>query len=194
MVGEARLRIEGLSDFQEVGSGGFAITYAAYEADQDRTVAVKVLHEADEAGRRRFDRERRTMGTTTGHPNIVTLFRSGYTDDANKPYLVMEYLAGGSLEDRIDRSGPMGLDDAIGAIVPVAEALGFSHASGILHKDVKPANILVAESGTVKLTDFGIAALKESTGTSQVAYSPAYAPPESFDARWNPKTGEVIDL
>lgn len=187
------LGIDGLSNFREVGAGGFAITYAAYEADQDRTVAVKVLHEADDDGRRRFDRERRTMGNTTGHANIVTLFRSGFTNNGQRPYLVMEYLPGGSLQDRLDRVGPVPLGEAIALLVPIAEALGFSHAAGILHKDVKPANILVTEAGVAKLTDFGIAALKESNGTSQLAYSPAYSPPESFDAYRDPVSGQVID-
>ena len=189
---ELDLGIDGLSGFKEVGAGGFAITYSAYEADQDRTVAVKVLHEADDDGRRRFDRERRTMGNTTGHANIVTLFRSGFTSIGNKPYMVMEYLSGGSLQDRLDHHGYIDLSEAIDLIFPVAEALGYSHQSGIVHKDVKPANILVSGTGVVKLTDFGIAALRDTT-TSQVAYSPSYAPPESFDA-YRDASGQLVDL
>lgn len=193
MGDEGDFGIEGLSDFKQVGAGGFAITYAAYEIDQDRTVAVKILNEADDDGRRRFDRERRTMGNTTGHANIVTLFRSGYTTVGNKPYLVMEYLAGGSLQDRLDRFGPVDIDEAIELTLASADGLGFSHASGIVHKDVKPANILVSGSGAVKLTDFGIAAVRDAATTSQVAYSPAFASPESFDAYRSPD-GQVVDL
>lgn len=186
------LGIDGLSDYRPVGSGGFAETYAAFEADQDRNVAVKVLRSVDAGARRRFDRERRTMGTTTGHPHIVTLFRSGYTADDN-PYLVMEYLAGGSFQDRLDQTGPLSLVDAKNAVAAVAAALGFSHSMGIVHKDVKPANILSSATGTTKLTDFGIAAIKESTVTSQLSFSMAYCPPEAFIATRDPETGAVID-
>ncbi|MEM9135156.1 MAG: serine/threonine-protein kinase [Actinomycetota bacterium] len=194
MTGENEFGIDGLSDFTEIGFGGFAVTYAAYEADQDRTVAVKILRDADEDARRRFDRERRTMGNTTGHANIVTLFRSGFTPIGGQPFLVMEYLAAGSLEDLLARAGPLPVADAVNLILPVAEALGFSHAMGVVHKDVKPANILVSDTGAVKLTDFGIAALRDSSTISQLAYSPAYAPPESFDARRDPATGMIVDL
>ncbi|MEM9563817.1 MAG: serine/threonine-protein kinase [Actinomycetota bacterium] len=187
------LGIDGLSDYREIGSGGFAVTYAAYEPDQDRHVAVKVLRAADEGAKRRFDRERRTMGTTTGHPNIVTLFRSGFTPVGDQPYMVMEYLAGGSLQDGLDRGQRMGLAAAVEVVGSVASALRHSHAIGIVHKDVKPANILLGAGGTAKLTDFGIATIKESTATGSLSYSLAYTPPEAFDATWDPGTGQLVD-
>lgn len=193
MADEIDLGIDGLSDYKEVGSGGFATVYSALEADVGRRVAVKVLATINEAGRRRFNRERLTMGQTTDHTNIVTLFRSGYTDPGNKPYLVMEYLAGGSLQDHLDTEGPVPWGEAIELILPVADALGYSHSAGIVHKDVKPANILVSPTGIVKLSDFGIAAITEATVTSQIAFSLAYTPPETFESRRDPSSGELID-
>ena len=193
MTGEIDLGIEGLSDYREIGSGGFGSVYSAFEAGQGRRVAVKVLSAVDATGRRRFDRERLTMGQTTDHQNIVTLFRSGYTPQGDQPYLLMEYLSGGSLQDRLEASGPLRWSEAIEVGVAVADALAFSHRVGIVHKDVKPANILVSGTGTVKLTDFGIAAVKEATATSVVSYSLAFTPPETFIASRDPVTGEVVD-
>ena len=196
-MAEIDLGIEGLSEFKEIGSGGFATVYSALEAGQGRQVAVKVLDALDDSGRRRFDRERLTMGQTTDHQNIVTLFRAGYTDPDNKPFMVMEYLSGGSLQDvlddRLEVDGPFPWPEAVRLIRPVGDALGFSHQVGIVHKDVKPANILVSATGIVKLTDFGIAAIKEATATSQVAYSLVYAPPETFDTYRDPDSGELVD-
>ncbi len=193
MNGDLDLGIDGLGDYEEIGAGGFATVYAALEVGTRRRVAVKVLAAVDERGRRRFDREQQTMGQTTDHTNIVTLFRSGFTNPGNNPYLVMEFMAGGSLQDRVDNHGPLGWDEAASLIRPVADALGYSHNAGILHKDVKPANILVSATGVVKLTDFGVSAVKEATATSQVGYSLAYTPPETFDSQHDPVTGDVVD-
>lgn len=82
---------------------------------------------------------------------------------------------------------------AIRLILPVAEALGFSHSSGIIHRDVKPANILISRTGVIKLTDFGIAAIRESTATSHIAFSLLYTAPETFDERRDPNNDEPID-
>lgn len=187
------LGIEGLSEYRQIGSGGFAVVYSANEEGAGRLVAVKVLHSVNEAGRRRFERERRTMGRTTGHANIVTMFRSGFTEADNRPYLVMEYLDGGSLRDRLDRTGPLPLTEAIAVTADIADALRFSHGAGILHKDIKPANVLLSSSGAAKLTDFGIAAIQEATDASQIAYSMTYTAPESFAATHDPVDGSVVD-
>ncbi|MEM9565840.1 MAG: serine/threonine-protein kinase, partial [Actinomycetota bacterium] len=174
--------IPGLTRYEEIGSGGFASVYVAYEPDAGREVAVKVLRAADEQARRRFDRERRTLGRTTEHANIVTMFRSGFTENGGHPYLVMEYLPGGSLQDLLDRRARLPVDRAVALIAEVADALGFAHRAGILHKDVKPANILLSSTGSAKLGDFGISAVRDATGTSQMGFSLAYASPETFQA------------
>ena len=190
---EIDLGIDGLSDYKEIGAGGFATVYSALETDVGRRVAVKVLTSIDEAGRRRFNRERLTMGQLTDHPNIVTLFRSGYTSPDNKPFLVMELLAGGSLQDRLETDGAVPWWEAIELILPVAQALGDSHSSGILHKDVKPANVLLSRTGVVKLSDFGIAAIRDATSISQMAFSLLYTAPETFAAT-QLADGEIVDI
>lgn len=184
--------VDGLTDYQEIGSGGFATVYSAYEVGLERRVAVKVLTAIDDAARRRFDRERSSLGRTADHPNIVTPFRSGYTSRGNQPYLVMELLVGGSLQDRLERQGPLPLEEALEITVAVADALDYSHRNGVLHKDIKPANVLLARSGAPKLADFGIAAIQEGTATGQVAYSLHYTAPETFDAHLSPE-GALVD-
>lgn len=171
------LGIEELSQFHPVGSGGFSTVYSAWDEGFNRLVAVKVLHSLDDDGRRRFDRERKIMGQLSAHPNVITPFRAGYT--ANRaPFLVMEYVEEGSLEDLAAALGPLPWTDAVDYIIAATEALGHAHEQGVLHRDVKPGNILLAD-GVPKLTDFGIAAIREAT-TSQVGYTLAHCPPETF--------------
>ena len=181
MSGTVDLGIEGLTDCRELDSGGFADVYEARD-EFGRRVAIKVLKALDEAARRRFDRERAVMGRVAGHPHIVTPFTSGYTTPDSKPYVVMEFLAGGSLQQRLDRHGPLPVGEAIEVTIGIADALGASHRADIIHKDVKPANILLTEQGRPKLADFGIASIRDVTETTSIAYSPAYTPPETFHA------------
>ncbi|MEM9131331.1 MAG: protein kinase [Actinomycetota bacterium] len=171
------LGIDGLSDYRTIGSGGFATVYAASEAGFDRTVAVKVLHSLDDDGVRRFERERRIMGRLASHPNIITPFKAGYTN-TGAPYLVMEFIEGGSLEDEVRARGRLPWAQAVDHASAAASALSHAHGQGVLHRDVKPANILLA-GGVAKLTDFGIAAIQDLPA-SQVAYTLAHAPPETF--------------
>jgi len=173
------LGIEGLSECKEIGSGGFATVYAAWDERFGRTVAVKVLYNLDDGGRRRFEREQLTMGRMDGHPNVVTPHSSGYTG-MGYPYLVMEYLAKGSLANLIADEGPLGWKEAVEYILPVADALGHGHSQGIVHRDVKPENILLGTSGVTKLADFGIASIREATSTQVRAFSLAHSPPETF--------------
>lgn len=193
------LGIPGLVECKRVGSGGFATVYSALEVDAGRRVAVKVLHALDDAGRRSFERERLTMGQTTAHDSIVTMYRSGYTT-ANVPFLVMENMTGGSLQDRLRTEGPLSLAEAVEVVVSAAEGLGFAHGAGIVHKDIKPANILISPTGVAKLSDFGIASIRHATGVSQFGYTLAYTAPETFqaqrhaDGRTNDPRDERSDL
>ncbi|MEM8923598.1 MAG: protein kinase [Actinomycetota bacterium] len=171
------LGISDLSDYKVIGAGGFSTVYSARDTGFNRRVAVKVLHSLDADGRRRFDRERAIMGQLSSHPNVITPFRAGYTPNG-APYLVMEFVAGGSLEDRLRSVARLPWRTALDYIIPVTKALAFAHAQGVLHRDVKPGNILL-DRDTPKLTDFGIAAIRESTA-SQVAYTLAHCPPETF--------------
>ncbi len=170
--------IDGLTSFRRIGSGGFSTVYVAWEEAFSRWVAVKVLDALDEAAGRRFARERSLMGRSSGHPNVITPIRFGFTA-GGKPYLVMQYMEGGSLQDGVERGERMPWRDAVVLIRPIAEALGDSHDADILHKDVKPANILLARNGSPSLTDFGIASARDTTVT-QMSFTFAHSPPETF--------------
>ncbi|MEL7209034.1 MAG: serine/threonine-protein kinase [Actinomycetota bacterium] len=172
------LGIDDLTDLRAIGVGGFATVYSALDQGFNRRVAVKVLHNLDADGLRRFDRERALMGQLSDHPNVITPYRFGRTN-TGAVFLVMEFAEGGSLQDAVDRSGAVPLGAALDHLLPVADALGHAHRQGILHRDVKPANILVNSRGVTKLTDFGIASIRASTST-QVAFTLSHAPPETF--------------
>ena len=143
--------IGGVTDLVEIGRGGFGVVYLGTETSFDRQVAVKVLLPSlDEPSKRRFERERRAMGSVSGHPNIVTVYRGGLTQAA-QPYLVMEYLPGGSLTDQLHLSGPLDWSDAAAIGAKLSDALTVAHRAGILHRDVKPANVFLTASGEPKL-------------------------------------------
>lgn len=177
MTSEVDLGIDDLSDYQTIGTGGFSTVMSAWDEGFRRRVAIKVIHSLDEAGRRRFERERGIMGQLSSHTNVIMPFRAGYTS-TGAPYLVMELVDGGSLEDLAISRGPIPWREAVEYILPVTAALSHAHQQGILHRDVKPANILLA-GAVPKLTDFGIAAVRESTA-SVVAYTLSHCPPETF--------------
>ncbi|UGQ40971.1 protein kinase [Rhodococcus aetherivorans] len=176
----AELADAGFDEVGEIGRGGFGVVYRCTQADLDRTVAVKVLTvDLDEENRARFLREQRAMGRLTGHPNIVPILQVG-TTASGRPYLVMPYHPQGSLDARIHRHGPLPLDQALRLGVKMAGALETAHRLGIVHRDVKPANILLTEYGEPQLADFGIAHIAGGfeTATGAVTGSPAYTAPE----------------
>ncbi|QTJ68624.1 protein kinase [Rhodococcus sp. ZPP] len=176
----AELAAAGFGDAQEIGRGGFGVVYRCTQAALDRTVAVKVLTtDLDELNRKRFLREQRAAGRLTGHPNIVNVLQAGVTD-SGRPFIVMPYLAQDSLDARIHRHGPLPLEEALRLGVKMAGALGTAHRHKILHRDVKPGNILLTDYGEPALTDFGIAHITGGfeTSTGVVTGSPAFIAPE----------------
>ena len=176
----AELGRSGFADVQEIGRGGFGVVYRCTQANLDRTVAVKVLTvKLDEENRARFFREQRAMGRLTGHPNIVNILQVGATD-GGLPYIVMPYHPQDSLEARVRTGGPPPLDQVLRLGVKMAGAVETAHRLGILHRDVKPANILLTEYGEPELADFGIAHISGGfeTSTGAVTGSPAYTAPE----------------
>ena len=176
----ADLAAAGFEDAQEIGRGGFGIVYRCTQAALDRTVAVKVLiADLDEWNRVRFLREQRAAGKLTGHPNVVTVLHVGVTDNGH-PFIVMPYHAQDSLDARIRRRGPLPLEEALRLGVKMAGALETAHHLGILHRDVKPGNILITDYGEPVLTDFGIAHIAGGfeTTTGIVTGSPAFSAPE----------------
>ncbi|MEV4701962.1 protein kinase domain-containing protein [Actinoplanes sp. NPDC049316] len=147
--------VPGCRDAVEIGRGGFGVVYRARQPAFSRTVAVKILaaDRLDEAARGRFEREIRAMGRLSGHPHIVTVHEAGFTTAGN-PYILMAYEEGGSLAGR----GPASSwQDAVAGGIAVAGALESAHRAGILHRDVKPGNILISRYGGPKLADFGLA-------------------------------------
>lgn len=174
------LGIPGLVDPVPIGSGGFAVVYRATQPQFARSVAVKVLTvEVDERARRQFERECQALGALSEHPGIVTVHDAGFTT-AGRPYLVMAYLSGGSLADRLERQGPLGWPETVAVGGQLAGALAAAHAVGIVHCDLKPGNVLTTADGSVQLADFGIARVAGSptTATASVTASFLYAPPE----------------
>ncbi|AKE87973.1 protein kinase domain-containing protein [Rhodococcus aetherivorans] len=176
----AELAAAGFGDAREIGRGGFGIVYRCTQTALERTVAVKVLTaDLDEPNRARFLREQRAAGRLTGHPHIVNVLHVDITD-TGRPFLVMPYHAQGSVAARIRRHGPLPLEEALRLGVKIAGALATAHHLGIVHRDVKPGNILLTDYGEPALTDFGIAHITGGfvTTTGVVTGSPAYTAPE----------------
>jgi eukaryotic-like serine/threonine-protein kinase len=175
-----RYRIDGV-----IGRGGMGVVYAAEDQARDRHVALKFVSwggDADPPERnRRFVSEVRNA-TALRHPHVVEVFDVGVHE--GDPYLVMEFLVGESLEQRLDRVGVLSADEALALLLPVASALAALHACGIVHRDVKPSNIFLSEVGgeTVpKLLDFGISRVVADGRTTlggMVVGTPMYMAPE----------------
>ena len=155
VVGEL---IAGRYELEElVGAGGMSSVYRAHDRLLERDVAMKVLHEqytADGEYVERFRREARAVAQLS-HPNIVTVIDRGEQD--GRQYIVFEYVDGENLKALVDRVGPLPEGEAIELALQVARALGFAHDQGLVHRDVKPQNVLLADGGGAKVTDFGIA-------------------------------------
>ena len=179
----AELRSAGFDDVTEVGQGGFGVVYRGTQPSLDRAVAIKVLtSDLDPDNFERFVREQRAMGKLSDHPHIVTVLQVGATA-AGRPFIVMPYYAKDSLEALIRRHGPLDWMEAVSIGVKVAGALEAAHSVGILHRDVKPGNILLSDYGEPQLTDFGIARIAGGfqTTTGVITGSPAYTAPEVLE-------------
>ncbi|GAA4474817.1 hypothetical protein GCM10023094_11140 [Rhodococcus olei] len=170
----------GFDEAEEIGRGGFGVVFRCNQSVLERTVAVKVLTaELDEENRERFLREQRAMGRLTGHPNIAGVLHVGSTE-GGRPYLVMPFYSQGSLDARIRVHGPLTAEEVLRLGVKMAGALATAHRAGIVHRDVKPANILLTDFGEPVLADFGIAHVTGGfeTATGTVTGSPAFTAPE----------------
>lgn len=189
--------IAGLEGFELVEAGGFGLVYRARQPRFERTVAVKVLQTriTDDRLQHQFRRECAAAGRLTGHPHIVTVFDAGFTSEG-RPYLVMEWMEGGSLEDHLRAKGPLGPRAVVTVGAKVAGALAAAHAEGVLHRDVKPANILVSRYGEPELGDFGIASLGPATGmsVSMYALTPVHAAPEVLEGSRATTASDVYSL
>ena len=150
-----------------LGSGGMGVVYRAHDSLIGRDVALKVLHEAvarDGASRARFLAEARAQGQLN-HRNIVTIY--GIDELESTMYIVMELLSGGSMADRLERTGPLSPLEATRAVMQACRGLSAAHAMGLIHRDVKPENLLVDADGNVKLADFGLAKSLDAASMTQ---------------------------
>ncbi len=204
--------ISGYTVNERLGTGGFASVYLATPdkstavylankddelAEDDDRVAIKVLHHnsSDENDLRRFERERNTMRAFNGHPHIVQVFESGQTEDGSH-YTVLEYISGGSVRDLLVEQRALHWSEVTRIAVQICSALNVAHRSGVLHRDVKPANVLLSD-GQAKLTDFGIARLvgqSQVTAAQSIIGTLAYTPPEVFHGDPFDGRGDIYQL
>ncbi len=192
---EGRKSIGRYEVIKTIGKGAMGIVYKARDPLLDRTVAVKTIMSPQQQGRRvrsafleRFQREAKAAAKMS-HPAIVTIFDVGVDEDSGAPFMVLEYLPGESLADRLDRVRlPLARCVQIG--LDLSSALAFAHRQRIVHRDVKPANVLHAGDNRWKLADFGIARLPDSDLTQVGIFmgTPGYSPPEAIkEGRYTPQ-------
>ena len=150
-----------------VGSGGMASVYCAYDTLLERNVALKILHEqhgADADYVERFQREARAAAQLS-HPGIVTVIDRG--DEDGRQFIVFEYIDGETLKEVVERGGPMPVRRVIELGLEIGRAITFAHQQGLVHRDVKPQNVLLSSDGRAKVTDFGIARTVDAVGRTE---------------------------
>lgn len=182
--------VDGFKIEKEIGRGGMAIVYLAADSRLDRNVALKVLPPNlihDEQLCRRFQKEARLAAGMT-HPNIVPIYSVGESSH-KQPYIAMAFMHGGTLTCRI-KSNPLPVKQAVVIVAGILSGLGYAHEKGVIHRDIKPDNILFSDAGQPVIADFGIAAAaqgsKTATNLSISIGTPLYMSPEQFK-------GEAVD-
>jgi serine/threonine-protein kinase len=181
--------------FETLGVGATSRVVRGFDPMIGRHLAIKLFHSELAIGeaRDRFLREARVVGQLT-HPNIITLHDMGIEESTQTPYLVMEFIDGTPL-DRLLEKGTLPLPRACAWIAHAAEALDVAHTRGVIHGDVKPANILITADGKVKLTDFGMARVaKRDTSDSPLLGTPAYWCPEQIMGRPQDARSDIFSL
>ena len=180
-----------------IGEGGMANVYLAYDTILDRKVAVKVLRgdlANDEKFVRRFQREALSASSLT-HPNIVEVYDVG--EDNGLYYIVMEYIEGRHLKQLLKKRGKLTLNEVIDIMLQITDGMSCAHDSYIIHRDIKPQNIMILENGMVKITDFGIAMAMNSTQltqTNSVMGSVHYLPPEQASGKGSTIQSDVYSM
>jgi eukaryotic-like serine/threonine-protein kinase len=170
------------ADVVKIAAGGMGEIFSARDEELGRRVAVKVLaqrYASDDALRRRFKREALAAARLSGDPNIVTIFDVG--EHRRRPFIVMEYMGGGSLQDQAEREASFHPGQVLDWLEDAASALDTAHAAGVIHRDVKPGNLLLDDRGHVHVADFGIASaagLDSFTKTGTILGTAGYLAPE----------------
>jgi serine/threonine-protein kinase PknK len=181
--GAAPTTFPGYADVSELATGTFATVYRATELGTGRPVALKVMRLAGTSPHtvEIFKKELSALSLLSNHPNVTTLYRSFFTPDG-RPVLVLE-LCRGSLAERARREGPLSPAETAQVGVKIAGALETAHRSGLLHRDMKPQNILVSQFGEPVLADFGVAALQAAAQSSEgmFGFTTLHAPPEALE-------------
>lgn len=181
-----------------LGSGGMAIVYLADDRELARPVAIKLLADhlaADEAFRARFLREAQ-LAARLSHPHVVHVYDLG-ADTAGRPFIVMEYVPGGSLAETLERRGPLPQDRVIAIAENCCAGLAHAHAAGLVHRDLKPHNLLVDTDGRIKIADFGVArALGDAglTQTGSVLGTAGYLAPEQARGETVTSAADIYSL
>src|SRR5258707_13877258 len=183
----------------ELGRGAMGVVYKATDSVLERTVAEKTVNMALERDRSdkfeaRFYQEARAAGSLN-HPNIVTVYDVGKAGDV--AYIAMEFIEGEELRTLLSEGKSLPVGKAVSIAAQVADGLSYAHQHGVVHRDVKPANIMVAPSGPVKITDFGIARMRSSselTQTGMMLGSPKYMSPEQVIGKRADHRSDVFSL
>ncbi len=178
-----------------LGGGGMALVYLARDKVLDRHVALKVLREqyADDADFVERSRREAKNAASLNHPNVVQIYDQGRAEDGTY-YMAMEHVPGGTLKEHIAKRGSLDPSEAAGIASQVADALALAHGRGIVHRDIKPQNVLLTTSGEAKVADFGIAraiSARTMTGTNQILGTAAYMSPEQVGGE---RVGPQSDL
>src|SRR5918993_1799597 len=166
---------------EKIGSGGMSSVYRAFDPMLERWVAIKLMHRDisnDPDQLERFRREARAVAQLN-HPHVVTVIDAG--EDEGNPYIVFEYVEGETLKDRIKRCGRLPVAEAVAYAIEISRALSAAHKQRLVHRDVKPQNVLIDGEGRAKVTDFGIARSLEAhglTATGRVLGTTDYVSPE----------------
>lgn len=182
---------------KSIGEGGMANVYLAYDTILDRNVAVKVLRgdlATDEKFVRRFQREA-LSASSLSHPNIVEVYDVG--EDNGQYYIVMEYIEGCQLKQLLKKRGKLTLSEVIDIMLQISDGLSVAHDAYIIHRDIKPQNIMILDSGLVKITDFGIAMAMNSTQltqTNSVMGSVHYLPPEQANGKGSTLQSDIYSM
>ncbi|MFA0740251.1 MAG: hypothetical protein DFNUSKGM_000353 [Candidatus Fervidibacter sacchari] len=180
-----------------IGKGGMGLVYLARDPILQRLVAIKVLSphlSSDETVIARFINEAR-IAASLQHPNIVTVYEAG--QDGNFVFMAMEYVEGQDLASLIRQKGKLHPDEAIAILKAVASALDYAHQKGVIHRDVKPSNVLISNDGVVKLMDFGIARVvggERHTKTGVLVGTPEYMAPELWEGKDADKMADLYSL